>query len=624
MVDKVTDQNLGQALQARDERDKKGDRVEYEKEKRSITRTAERITFSGADRLAVRKSVRVMLGLLTGRPRKFNEYTVDDLDTALVNRQVASLEQETPDLEMMEEAEGLRDEIEARDSLQGIWADYDYSKDAVEQMSELLLKGWRTLMTADEFEVLFNLSPTPGKTKEHFQPQARVWEEMTETLDENGGVMLDRRGKPMVRRQRKTSLGEEELIGLEGIVEKGERPLGDQIDDALRLLVALSIVRAPDKFLAKKIFPGMAPGQVEQEKMKARQLIARSLINAPDEFLTDPVFAKKVGEEEWREATLQEVQTGKAKIQEFLDLFVPAADKQEELRRNSKRNQVEKEFEKIIGVLPTITLEEQNFNLNLVREWVGTQVTDPVAEKIAWQLFYVWGLATQFNFEATTATDDLIKLAHFNEVRRKGDEAADEVGPPASVGEAGEEYCPDLVTDFLHYTNEKFMGGGRSFFQIWWTEEATLGELPWSEIRKEVWKSFLYQRWRAGQVYAALMRVDWKPEEFEDARNFSKLNKPFRLACLLKGIDVETRQTMKVNFLTAALLLGVATSEVTGSENLPMPGRGEAQWLWDSKTKEAVKLAVTRSRFLREEDWKRVEASVRRRRCESIDRERGW
>jgi len=464
---------------------------------------------------------------------------------------LASLEERGEKGELKQELERLRKEIKAREALQGAYADWNYVRDDLKTLAE-------TLFTAG-----WKTVPKASDFRILFNLSAtpfRTKEEIGDIAEEP--VVEERWDEEtqqwvVVKKTRKRRRG---VVSLKGEIKEGEEPLGLKIDKGLRLYVALAIAKTPKsaendeeflEFLQRKFFRDKSLEEVAEEREKAKRILGLSA--------------------------------------EELENLVPLSD--------------------------TAVTEE----IASTREWIRNKVGRE-AEEIAYKLFYIWELATQFNFEVDGEySDDSVKLAQVNEKRQKewGEgEKCQTAGPPASIGSKREDirYYPDLMVDFLQFV--KSPEEDKNFWELWWEEGKTLGELPWEKLREGVYNGFMYARFRSFQVYQALMKMDWKIGELQSQRTFIGLNKPFNTLENMLGhvIKKQEMRMMRINFCIAALLMYVDIADTKGEGNPPIVFSGD-QWRFCGNEPRWFKGAMTRSGFLTEEEWAKVEEGVKKRQC---------
>lgn len=588
---------------------------ERERRERRAPRTLEIVSHEGADPLAMRRAVRTMLSTMQEGTEKFSHYSIEYLCEALDNR-IWNLPEEAnrsdEDKEVAKEAEALKAEVTARENLQGAFNNWVQFGGDVGEFSGLFLRTWLKITpTAEDFMVIGNLSETPVRT----MPIEEIVERKSEVIEEIEEEKEDRKtGEPVVevRTRRVTRTQRDvELEGYKGEVKEGEEPLGLKIDKALRTYVNLAVAKAPLWFLKEKVFnKGLSLDKVKEKRDQVRQRLGGLGVS-------------------------------KDKLKELSSL---GAD------------------------------EPLGGKITKTREWVRDLVGDKDAEQIAYELFYIMQLATKFGvrvrdrdkeketeekydreifpkldrekfgvdeegkkkpawkIKGFPASDDLIKLAHV-ELRRL-DEAGQncKAGPPSTLG------CyPDLITDFLTFvkiedSKDPRPEGSRekvSFFDLWYEKKMyggkeikSFGDLPWEEIGRECFDSYLYQRWRANNVLGALVKVtDWELErEVFNSEYWKGLNKDIQttVGMLEYGSEVNTKHSkkvvkrvikeMKLNILGGAIISNMPSGFWKEVKANPPDAAKSAQWharlqLDGKVVKGMLEYTIERSGFLDKEGW---------------------
>lgn len=580
---------------------------ERERRERRVPRTLEIISYPGADRLAMRRAVRTMLSTMQDSREKLSRYSVEYLYEALDNR-VWNLPESLSEEEtgIRTEVEALKAEVEAREDLQGAWNNRWQFGGDVGEFSGLFFRTWlKATPTAEDFRVLGNLSETPTRTisiEEVVEEKSEVVEEIEEEKEDRktGEPIVETRTRRVIRTQKSV-----ELRGYKGEIREGEEPLGLKIDKTLRTYVDIAVAKAPLWFLKEKVFKKLSLGDIEEKRGQIRQ----KLNNAGIEYKELSSF----GADEPNEGVI-------IKTREQIRDLVIAGDKDAE--------QMAYELYYVLGLATKFGVRVRDQKLDEGEKDEDYAKLDKEKfdkdKKPAWE-----------KIEGFPASDDLIKLAHV-ELRRR-DEAGEnrKAGPPSTLG------CyPDLITDFLTFVKvddpkDPRPEGSRekvSFFDLWYEKKMyggkeikSFGDLPWREIRSEVYDSYLYQRWRANNVLGALMRVtDWDlGKEVLNAEYWRGTQKDVQVA--IRGLGYpkeegkEIARKIKFNILGGAVISNLHLGGWIKCESANPP---ESTQTWSEILQKAPKVVmgllkyvvVERSGFLSEGEWREWKKKVAQKR----------
>lgn len=173
--------------------------------------------------------------------------------------------------------------------------------------------------------------------------------------------------------------------------------------------------------------------------------------------------------------------------------------------------------------------------IELVREWVkiklqkiGANVLDTgTAERWAWEIFHMWGLAAEFDNrtfadkdgyftpEGYTVSDDSIKGIHFGGWQKRERLASGgKSGPKATFG----IYPDRMLTSFLHFLKTGEGENTRSFWEKWFYEGVPLGELPWAQMDTDT---------LTRDDIKTLLKID-PGKALKDVKDFSQSGTAFR------------------------------------------------------------------------------------------------
>lgn len=593
---------------------------ERERRERRVPRTLEIISHPGADRLAMRRAVRTMLSTMQDSREKLSRYSVEYLREALDNR-VWNLPEGLSEEEtgIRTEIEVLKAEVKARENLQGAWNNRWQFGGDVGEFSGLFLRTWlKATPTAEDFRILGNLSETPIRTtpiEEIVEQKSEVVEEIEEEKEDRktGEPTVETRTRRVIRTQKSL-----ELRGYKGEIKEGEEPLGLKIDKTLRTYVDIAVAKAPLWFLKEKVFKKLSLSDIARKREEIRQKLNNASIGYEK--------LSSFGADEPNEG--EDPRTGK------------------------------------LGIAGT-------------REWARNLVDDRDAEQIAYELFYVLGLATKFGvrirdrirdrdqkkgeteeeykkklpgldrekfevkdgkkapawkIEGFPASDDLIKLAHV-ELRRKAEANRNrKAGPPSTL-----DCYPDLIVSFLDFVKvprptPQDPEGTVSFWELWYErkkdkekEIKSFGNLPWGKIRSEMYDLYLYQRWRANNVLGALMKVTgWDlGKEVLNTESWKGTHKDVQVAIGMLGYPKkkgkEIARKVKFNILGGAVISNLHLGGWIRCESANPP---ESTQTWSEimqKTPQVIMgllkyVVVERSGFLSEREWKEWKKSVAQKR----------
>lgn len=206
-------------------------------------------------------------------------------------------------------------------------------------------------------------------------------------------------------------------------------------------------------------------------------------------------------------------------------------------------------------------------------ETKGTQ-GDLSAVCLALRLACVWELTTKFGlrwgrveykgqeverpyFGDPSWTSDLLKEMHLEAKRSLEDGSVEGERKGVRVRFRGGRYSagpevtlgryPDLITDYLHFAEVKDPEDPEkkvSLWELWWARGTPLAKLPWRKVEEEKevvpetsevistysFDGWLYQRWRAGNVYKAILATEVSIRFLEDSKglgSWEKLVKDF-------------------------------------------------------------------------------------------------
>lgn len=190
-----------------------------------------------------------------------------------------------------------------------------------------------------------------------------------------------------------------------------------------------------------------------------------------------------------------------------------------------------------------------------IRKWARDKVngnkddnnsSTKATENWAWNLFFMWGLATHFDnrrldsdrkggqFHAPNgwpSSDDFIKTQWFEAYRKREGEQGFSYGPDATYG----RYPNKLTVSFMHSSetiprSAAVLKDMRTFWELWWNEGKLLRELPWDNIRENAWWRHNLNQYFGGRedkgLYFLLTQSYWeKPKvmNIEFLREFVKI-----------------------------------------------------------------------------------------------------